>query len=227
MTNLDPSLSRMSSPTSPRRCRWCFGIRRGIQSPPLPACGRCRSPARSSAGTATDCRYRPGAPVYRPCVVTVDDAIVAIQRDDQHRSPIVCWFSSQLAWVSRSPMSAGQPPKSRAEGRSGAVRECPQLPARARWIGHVEGTGMRNCARPIWPERASSIAMPARRSRRAGVLGPGSVIGGARTSNLGIGGSMDRHEVRAPTGLHYACMQRCGDSLRESSPRSARWECRG
>jgi hypothetical protein len=60
-------------------------------------------------------------------------------------------------------MSAGQPPKSRAERRSGAVRECPQLPARAPWIGHVEGTGMRNCARPIWPERASSIAMPARR----------------------------------------------------------------
>ena len=63
-------------------------------------------------------------------------------------------------------MSAGQPPKSRAERRSGAVRECPQLPARAPWIGHVEGTGMRDCARPIWPERASSIAMPAR--RRAG-----------------------------------------------------------
>jgi len=43
-------------------------------------------------------------------------------------------------------------PESPAERRSGAVRECPQLPAHAPWIGHVEGTGMRDCARPTWPE---------------------------------------------------------------------------
>jgi hypothetical protein len=107
---------------------------------------------------------------------------------------------------------------------------CPGVPATARacpvdWAR--EGHGNEEL-RTADLARASQLDCDARSSaRRAGVLGPGSVIGRARTSNLGIGGSMGRHEIRAPTGLHYACMQRCGDSLRESSPRSARWECRG
>ena len=183
MTNLDPSPSRMSLPTSPRRCRWSVGIRRGMQSPPLPACGRCRSPARSSAGSATDCRYRPGAPVYRPCVVTVDDAIVAIQRDDQHRSPIVCWFSSQLAWISRSPMNAGQLLNlgpSMARGPSGSVRNCPRMPRglgtwRARGSGTAQG-------RP-GPSESAQLRGPL-----TGALGEGSRSGfryrRGSTSNL-------------------------------------------
>ena len=94
-------------------------------------------------------------------------------------SLIVCWFSSQLAWVSRSPMSAGQPPKSRAERRSGAVRECPQLPAHARGLGGHGDEGLHTADLA----RVSQLDCDAHSSAgRAGFLG--SVIGGARTSNL-------------------------------------------
>ena len=67
------------------------------------------------------------------------------------RSHVGAVFKSACLGVSESDECRAAP-KSRAERRSGAVRECPQLPAHAPWIGHVEGTGMRDCARPIWPE---------------------------------------------------------------------------
>jgi hypothetical protein len=198
MTNLDPSASRMSSPTSPRRDRWSVGIRRGMQSPPLPACRRCRSPDRSSAGCATDRRYRPGAPVYRPCVVTVDDAIVAIQRDDQRVANRVLVFKSACLGISVSdecrtvPKISGRASLGCRPGVSATARACPVDWARG---GHGdEGRRTADLA------RVSQLDCDARSSaRRAGVLGAGSVIGGARTSNLGIGGSMGRARGQGAT----------------------------